>query len=413
MIPILVTIALFGLLVHLGLTHRRTVRALRRRDAQRPPSPASYPPVTVIRPVKGVDVEQEANFQAGLETGYPGDIETIFVLEDENDPAHPLVLRAIEAHEASGAPGSARIVLAGPPPTGRTGKINNMIVGEDEARGDFIIFGDSDTRPDPTLITNLVEHLLADETAGAGFAPVVNPCRPRSAGDVGYAIILNAYLVGGMESALGPGRTLPFLMGQTMAFRRSALRAIGGVKCADGQLVDDMYLGARIVEAGYSNVMGTHTLQVINHGLGFTGFLKLWRRWLFCGRGGIPASFALPFVIRAVSYFVAMGLAIAMLATGRPWLAGLAAIVWILEGLHYIRLHRLVGGAALPLRYVWMAWMPFPTTIPIGLSMLIRPELDWRGHTYRLDASARLKTAGAKPTENPADSGAAGSREKA
>jgi ceramide glucosyltransferase len=205
-----------------------------------------------------------------------------------------------------------------------------------------------------------------------------------------------------MEKALGDGRTLPFLMGQLMAFKRSALHAIGGVKCAEGQLVDDMFLGARIVEAGYSNVMGTHPLEVINHGLGFKGFLKLWRRWLFCGRGGIPASFALPFVARAVSFFIALGLAIAMLAGGHPWLAGLAAAVWILEGLHYIRLHRLVGGASIPLRYAWMTWMPYPATIPLGLSMLIQPELDWRGHTYRLDGSARLKAVRATRAGGPA-----------
>jgi ceramide glucosyltransferase len=403
MIPVVVAAVLVGLLVQLGFAHRRTVRALQMRDGQRPEGLATYPPVTVIRPVKGADVEQEANFRAALDTGYPGEIETIFVLEDEEDPAYPLVLRAIAAHESSGDPGFARIVLAGPPPAGRTGKINNMIVGEAEARGEIIVFGDSDTRPDAAVLTNLVEHLMADGSAGAGFAPVVNPCRPRSAGDVGYAIILNAYLVGGMETALGPGRTLPFLMGQTMAFRRSALLDIGGVKCADGQLVDDMYLGARIVEAGYSNVMGTHTLQVINHGLGFAGFLKLWRRWLFCGRGGIPASFALPFVVRAVSYFISLGLAIAMLATGHPWLAALATLVWTLEGLHFIRLHCMVGGESLPLRYAWMAWTPFLATIPIGLSMLVRPELDWRGHTYRLDGSARLKSAQPAPADGPTE----------
>ena len=44
---------------------------------------------------------------------------------------------------------------------------------------------------------------------------------------------------------------LPFIMGQLMVFRRPALRAIGGVACAEGQLVDDMYIGKRVHEAGF------------------------------------------------------------------------------------------------------------------------------------------------------------------
>lgn len=403
MIAGVATVVSIGLLVQLAYAHRRTVHRLRRRNGQRPAALSTYPSVTVIRPVKGTDVEQEDNFRAALDTGYPGAIETLFVLEDEDDAAYALVRRAIEAHGSSGAHGTARILLVGAPPPGRTGKINNMIEGEAEAHGDIIVFGDSDTRPDAGVLKNLIEHLVNDGSAGATFAPVVNPCRPRSAGDAGYAIILNAYLVAGMEAELGPRRTLPFLMGQMMAFRSTALQDIGGVRCADGQLVDDMYLGARIVEAGYSNVMGTHPLRVINYGLGFTGFLKLWRRWLFCGRGGIPSSFARPFVVRAVSYFVSLGLAIAMLASGREWVAALPAFVWILEGLHYVRLHRLVGGAAVSLKYVWMAWMPYLTAIPIGLSMVIRPELDWRGHKYRLDGSAQLRSPVARDAASAGD----------
>jgi ceramide glucosyltransferase len=391
----LVTLVSFGFLVHLVLSHRETVRALRRRETERPARLNTYPSVTVVRPVKGVDVEQKENFRAALDTGYPGEIETIFVFEDEDDPAHALARDAIENHDQTRGHGDARIVLAGKPPPGRTGKINNMIAGAAEASGDFVAFGDSDSRPDTYVLTNLIEHLGADERAGAAFAPAVTPSPPRTPGDVGHHIILNAFALANMEVEAGPAREHPFLVGQLMVFRREALAAIGGVECADGQLVDDMYLGARIVEAGHRNVMGTHPLHIINYGLGFGDFVRLWRRWLFFGRGGMPASFVRSFAIRAVSFFASLGLAVTALVIGPVWAVGPPALVLAAEGLHYLRVNRQFGGGRVPAKYLWMAWVPFPAVIPIGISMLFKPEVDWRGHTYRVDLGARLRRKGA------------------
>ncbi len=389
-----VTLVSIGFLVHLVLSHREAVRGLHRRETERPPRLRAYPSVTVVRPVKGADVEQAENFRAALNTGYPGEIETIFVFEDENDPACALARDAIEQHRRSGGHGAARIVFAGKPPVDVTGKINNMIAGEAEASGEYIGFGDSDSRPDTQVLMNLIEHLDADERAGAAFAPAVTPSPPRTPGDVAHHIILNAYALANMEVKAGEHRELPFLVGQLMVFRREALAAIGGVECAAGQLVDDMYLGARIVDAGYRNIIGTHPLHIINYGLGFGDFLRLWRRWLFFGRGGMPADFVWPLVFRAVSFFASLALAIAALATGPAWAALPPAVVLAAEGLHQLRLNRVYGGAPVPFRYAGMAWVPFPTVIPIGLSMLLKPEVDWRGRTYRVDLGARLSRKG-------------------
>jgi ceramide glucosyltransferase len=408
MLAAIITAVSVAFLAQLAAAHTRTVRAFRRRAAERPEPLSAYPPVTVIRPVKGTDVEQAENFRAALDTGYPGEVETTFVFEDENDPAYPLARDAIEAHRASGGHGNAGIVFAGEPPAGRTGKINNMIVGVAGATGEFIAFGDSDSRPDKEVLRNVIEHLVGDASAGAGFAPPITPGPIRTAGDVGHDVVLNALLVAYMEAQMGRHRELPFLMGQLMVFRKEALDAIGGVECADGQLVDDMFLGARIVDAGYRNVLGTHALHIINYDLGFGEFVRLWRRWLFCGRGGMPFSFVRPFVARAVSTFLALGFAVAALTVGPAWAAALPAFLLLCEGLHYIRLHRLQGGAPVPFRYAWMAWMPYVMTIPIGISMLLKPELDWRGHTYRVDFDAKLAgSTRERPTATETGSGPA------
>ncbi len=394
MFGVVATAVSLALLAQLAWAHRSALKAWRDRSAAQPARLDAYPDVTVIRPVKGRDVEQDANFRAALDTGYPGTVETLFVFEEADDPAHALARAAVDDHVRTGGRGEARILFSGRPPAGRTGKIHNMIVGEAEARGEIIAFGDSDTRPDRTVLANLVEHLAADPGAGAAFAPAVAVSPPRTAGDVGHHIIMNSLLVAGMETEREPGRSLPFLMGHLMAFRREALEAIGGARCAEGQLVDDMYLGARIVEAGYRNVVGTRALEVINHGLRFVDFLRLWRRWLFCGRGGIPARFVRPFAVRAASLYLAIILAATALVAGPAWAALPPAVLALGEGAHFLRLHRVYGGAAVPARLSWMAWMPFLTVLPIGLSMLVRPRLDWRGHTYRVDRGARLQRGG-------------------
>ena len=59
-----------------AITPRQKLLAFRKR----------YPSVTVIRPVRGKDVGAADNFRAALDTGYPGDVETLFIFDDDKDP---------------------------------------------------------------------------------------------------------------------------------------------------------------------------------------------------------------------------------------------------------------------------------------------------------------------------------------
>jgi len=63
------------------LEQRRAARNVRLVPAKRLPS------ITVIRPVRGLDVEADKNLAAALDNEYPGEVETIFVFDDDLDPA--------------------------------------------------------------------------------------------------------------------------------------------------------------------------------------------------------------------------------------------------------------------------------------------------------------------------------------
>ncbi len=369
--------------------------------ASRPRSPAArtlarYPSLTVIRPIRGLDTGAQENIRAALDHGYPGAVETLFVFDDLSEPALPLARQAIREL----APASARILIAGQPPQGRTGKLNAMIVGLRQARGEVVVFADSDIRPDRDALRVLVETLLATPRTGASFAPVYVPERHLSAGDVGYALLLNGLYAPAAATAAGQrDGTLPFIMGQFMAFRREALRAIGGLECADGQLVDDMFLGQRVVEAGYENRVSPHPVPIIQQGMSNWDFLKTYRRWIAFSRSGLPGlEFKLASWLRGAVFFAGLVVAAASAALAAPVgvLLGLLATLAVASSIN--RLHVAAGGATLRLRHLGVGSAMLLGAPLIYLGIFSKRELTWRGRTYQLDASSRLG-------ERPAQSG--------
>jgi ceramide glucosyltransferase len=123
---------------------------------------------------------------------------------------------------------------------------------------------------------------------------------------------------------------------------------VGGVQCAEGQFVDDMYIGQCIARAGFKNVMVSYPLRIVTGGLGPRQFIRVFRRWMLFSTGGLPASFTRPNWLRGALYFTALIATGVALATGN-WVGALVAF-----------------------------------------STKLNRRVDWRGRSYTLDASAKL-----------------------
>src|ERR1700744_3831702 len=106
-------------MLELVLTHRQQSRGLAeaRREGKRL---AHYPSLSIVRPVRGADVGAAENYAAALDNGYPGEVETIFVFDDADDPAYAIAEAASAAHRAAGGHGSVRLIVAGQPPADMT-----------------------------------------------------------------------------------------------------------------------------------------------------------------------------------------------------------------------------------------------------------------------------------------------------
>jgi ceramide glucosyltransferase len=373
----------------IAINHRQLVRSI--AEAQRPRRRLTrFPSVSVIRPVRGADVGAAENYAAALDTGYPGEVETLFVFDDDNDPGYPIAVSALTQHRARGGHGSAEIVVAGPPPHGVTGKLHAMIVGERRARHELLAFGDSDTRPDREVLRTTVETLLTTPLAGCAFAPVVCHEPAERAGDVGYAILINGWYGPSVALASRKSGDVPFIMGQLMVFRRHCLRDIGGVGCARGQLVDDMAIGHVVARSGWRNIMAPHPLHIATGGMSLLDFFRLFRRWLLFSRNGLPFEFTRPMWLRGVEFWIAaMALGLALFTHHYAAALGPMAALLVFQT-SIVGIAQRFGGARVRLRHFWVPFLlPVVAPIQVGFSALYK-RVDWRGRAYELDANARL-----------------------
>jgi ceramide glucosyltransferase len=214
-----------------------------RRLSPRPPLPssASWPPVTVLKPVHGVEKNQRGNLRSACLQDYP-EYQVVFSVQDPADAAIPL-LREIQDEFGTG-----RVTVAVENcKAGTNGKINNMIGGLKYARHDVLVISDSDVFLKPDYLKTIVAP-LGDPSIGC-----VCTLYKAAGADTWFEKIelltLNADFMANVLFAHVSGASR-FCLGASAALRRSTLEEIGGFEALSDYLVEDYEMGRRIWERG-------------------------------------------------------------------------------------------------------------------------------------------------------------------
>jgi ceramide glucosyltransferase len=191
---------------------------------------------------------------------------------------------------------------------------------------------------------------------------------------VGYELLMNAWY-GPTVLAAEPRGELDFIMGQLMVCRRQALDSVGGVGVAEGQFVDDMYIGRALWNAGWKNVVIESPLRIVIGGMGPLQFFRTFRRWILFSEGGLSFRFTWPNWVRGVSCWVAWAVLAVALATGHLAAAATALLPIAFSVFTQASLQRASHGHA----SACTSWVP---AIPLIGGMADRREAelaaDWR-----------------------------------
>src|SRR5215831_18300924 len=186
------------------------------------------PPVTIVRPVCGVDNFVEDTLASSFALDYPR-YELVFCVAQPRDPIVPIVRALIESH-----PHVRGRLLVGDDRVSQNPKLNNCIKGWDAAAHDWIVIADSNV----LMPADYIQRLMAAWQSGCGLV-----CAPPIGSHPGTiwaeleCAFLNTYQARWQycADALGHG----FAQGKTMLWRRPDLEAAGGIRALGAELAED------------------------------------------------------------------------------------------------------------------------------------------------------------------------------
>ena len=273
-------------------TRRRMLAALTKTAG------AAAPGISILKSLKGVDAGMLDAFRSHCRQSYAGEFELLFGVASLDDPA------AAEVEKLQREFPQLRIRLFECPlRLGTNGKVSTLVQLSEHARYEILLINDSDIAVSQRYLERVAAAFETSSRAGNKQEPVglvtalYRGRAHRSVFRGGMADqfeslgISTDFMAGVLLSRLIEGG-LHYGLGSTLAVRREALAAIGGLEQLVDQLADDYELGARVARAGYRVELCAEAVETSVPAYGWRGFFDHQLRWLRTVRDARPAGYA-------------------------------------------------------------------------------------------------------------------------
>lgn len=254
-----------------------SVLALRRmrRSARGEPVEGFAPPVSIVKPLAGMDEGLEENLESYFRLDYPR-FEVIFSFASPEDPAFPVARRVADRHPER----LATFVVDCREPGGNS-KVNRLDAALRYARHRMILFSDGNVQVRPDFLRRAVSF-FSDTSVGL----VSHLFRASGAASLGSRLEAS-YLNG----CLQPGTALisavlriPCVVGKSILVSRRALEGIGGMGVLRDYLAEDYLLGREVCRAGYRVVLSGDVLDTTEIAKPVRSVWGRHRRWAMMRR---------------------------------------------------------------------------------------------------------------------------------
>jgi ceramide glucosyltransferase len=341
------------------------------RHSASAPETTFAPPVSILKPVRGLDPDARENLASFCRLDYP-DYEIVYCV-DQDDEAVLAVLEELTRD----FPQCRIRVLYGSGRVATNDKVARLARLVNDAAHDVVVISDSDVRVRPDYLHRVVAP-LEDPNVGAVtcfYLPTELGTFTDHLQSLGmlsdfYAGLLVAWQLEGVKFALGP----------TIATTRKRLNAFGGYPELENRPADDLLVGRLIAEQGCEVVLLNYSIETVCDYASLSDLLHKRLRWIVVmrhmrpwGHLGLLLTQGLPWSLAAVAIHPSATIALV-------YLGGYAllrmAMTWVI-GIHGLKQSNL--WKQMLLIPVWDA-----VAFGIWLTSFGRNSIRWRGADYHI-----------------------------
>ncbi len=339
------------------------------RQPEEEPAPDFCPPVSILKPIRGLDPNARENLVSFCQLDYP-EYEILFCIDGDDEA----VVSVIEDLKRS-FPGRSIRALHGSGRVATNDKVAKLVRLVNEAAYETVVISDSDVSVRPDYLRRVTAP-LRDPKVGAATCFYAHDelttftDRLQTIGMMSdfYAGILVAWQLDGIKFALGP----------TIATTRAHLNSFGGYAVLENRPADDLLVGRLIAEQGYEVALLRYTIKTVSDYQSMRELLHKRLRWLVVmrhmrpwGHFGLLFTQGLLWALLAVAVDPRFTIAAAYLGA---YLALRVAMTWTI-GVHGLKQRGL--WKEMPLLPVWDA-----AALGIWLASFLRNSIRWRGADY-------------------------------